>query len=198
LDERNSEYLSLNLDIYEYVLMNNLYPMHMVSEHSSTSGQDIRSKSMKGLILHLSEGGGLISGDDDSRYTFLFADILTNPKQIFAGSRVDFQIEGDKAVQIIPIPGGNNVTTTGGVTKEKDKLVAGLLAIFLGGIGIHKFYLGYTNPGIWMLIMGTVGWLLILPPFIVAIIALIEGIIYLTKSDQEFYEMYELNQKGWF
>ena len=171
----------------------------MVSEHSSTSGQGIRSKSMKGLILHLSEDGGLISGDDDSRYTFLFADILTNPKQIFTGSRVDFQIEGDKAVQIIPVPGGNNVTTTWiRQEKDKDKLVAGLLAIFLGGIGIHKFYLGYTNPGIWMLIMGTVGWLLIPPPFIAVIIALIEGIIYLTKSDQEFYEMYELNQKGWF
>ena len=170
----------------------------MVGEQSSPSGQEIRSKSMKGLILHLSEGGGLISGDDNSRYSFLFADILTNPKQIFVGSRVDFQIEGDKAIQIIPISGGNNIATTGGVRKEKDKLVAGLLAIFLGGLGIHKFYLGYTNPGIWMLIMGTVGWLLILPPFVVAIIALIEGIIYLTKSDQEFYEIYELNQKGWF
>ena len=73
--------------------MINLCPISMVSQQSSTSGQEIRSKSMKGLILHLSEGGGLISGDDDSRYTFLFADILTNPKQIFAGSRVDFQIE---------------------------------------------------------------------------------------------------------
>jgi|TARA_B100001996_G_C18539533_1_gene546368 TM2 domain-containing membrane protein YozV len=198
LDVRNSKYLSSNLDNYEYVLIIDLYPIVMVGEHSSPSGQEIRSKSMKGLILHLSEGGGLISGDDNSRYSFLFADILTNPKQIFVGSRVDFQIEGDKAIQIIPISGGNNIATTGGVRKEKDKLVAGLLAIFLGGLGIHKFYLGYTNPGIWMLIMGTVGWLLILPPFVVAIIALIEGIIYLTKSDQEFYEIYELNQKGWF
>ena len=198
MDVRNSKYLSSNLDNYEYVLIIDLYPIVMVGEHSSPSGQEIRSKSMKGLILHLSEGGGLISGDDNSRYSFLFADILTNPKQIFVGSRVDFQIEGDKAIQIIPISGGNNIATTGGVRKEKDKLVAGLLAIFLGGLGIHKFYLGYTNPGIWMLIMGTVGWLLILPPFVVAIIALIEGIIYLTKSDQEFYEIYELNQKGWF
>jgi len=154
--------------------------------------QGSQIQSMQGLILHVTTGGGLISGDDNSRYSFVFADIVTNPQLIFAGGRVDFQIEGDTAKQIIPIPGA------GGVSREKDKLVAGLLAIFLGGLGIHKFYLGYTKQGAIMLILGTVGWLLILPAIINLIIALIEGIIYFTKSDQEFYDIYEAKQKGWF
>ena len=43
---------------------------------------------------------------------------------------------------------------------EKSKLVAGLLGIFLGGFGVHKFYLGYTKEGIIMLAVWLVGLLL--------------------------------------
>lgn len=76
------------------------------------------------------------------------------------------------------------------------KLVAGICGILLGGLGIHKFYLGYTKQGLITLaislvtcgagamIMGTIG--------------IIEGITYLTKSDEDFYNTYILNSKGWF
>ena len=37
---------------------------------------------------------------------------------------------------------------TGPVTGEKSKMTAGLLGIFLGGLGIHNFYLGYTGKAI--------------------------------------------------
>lgn len=78
----------------------------------------------------------------------------------------------------------------------KDKLVAGLLAIFIGTLGIHKFYLGYTKSGVIMLLVSllTFG----VGASVMAVIALIEGILYLTKSDAEFYQTYVQNSKEWF
>jgi len=71
------------------------------------------------------------------------------------------------------------------------KLVSGLLAILIGSLGIHKFYLGYTTEGILQIV------LTIFTCGIGAILPLIEGIIYLTKSDEEFYWTYVANKKGW-
>ncbi|MDI9480938.1 MAG: TM2 domain-containing protein, partial [Bacillota bacterium] len=90
-----------------------------------------------------------------------------------------------------------------GVSGEKSKIAAGLLAIFLGGLGIHKFYLGFTAQGLIFLLTNTIGWvvtifLLGLPNIILGIIALIEGILYLTKTDQEFEQIYVINKKKWF
>ena len=87
---------------------------------------------------------------------------------------------------------------------ENKKMMAGLLAIFLGGFGIHKFILGYNKEGIILL-----GILLVSFPlmcivigaftmYIPIIIGLIEGIIYLTKSDEEFYNTYQVGKKPWF
>ena len=72
------------------------------------------------------------------------------------------------------------------------KMVAGLLGILLGGFGVHKFYLGMTTPGIITLVLTfvTCG--------IGGIIGLIEGIIYLTKSDADFYQQYIVEKKQWF
>lgn len=72
------------------------------------------------------------------------------------------------------------------------KMIAGILGILLGGLGVHKFYLGYTQTGIIQLIIG------VLTCGIGGIIGLIEGIIYLTKTDEEFEETYVINQKQWF
>ena len=41
----------------------------------------------------------------------------------------------------------------------KSKIVAGLLGIFLGGLGVHRFYLGHTGLGAAMLILQIFGWL---------------------------------------
>jgi TM2 domain-containing membrane protein YozV len=79
---------------------------------------------------------------------------------------------------IRPIPGA-----------EK-KITAGILAILLGAFGIHKFYLGYTKEGIIQLILGFL--------CIGGLIGLIEGILYLTKSDEEFVATYVNGRKGWF
>lgn len=72
------------------------------------------------------------------------------------------------------------------------KIVAGILGILVGGLGIHKFMLGYTTEGIIQIVISVVtcgaG----------SIIGLIEGIIYLTKSDEDFVRTYIQNKKGWF
>ena len=79
------------------------------------------------------------------------------------------------------------------VQQDNKKIAAGLLAILLAPFGIHKFFLGYTNEGIiWLIIsLCTCGT-------VTSFIGLIEGIIYLTRTDQEFYEDYQVNKKGWF
>ncbi|HEX8903332.1 MAG TPA: TM2 domain-containing protein [Longimicrobiaceae bacterium] len=64
------------------------------------------------------------------------------------------------------------------VAPRKDKTVAAVLAFFLGGVGIHKFYLGKVGQGIL--------YLLLCWTFLPAIAGFIEGIIYLVQSDQSF------------
>ncbi|MBP4034750.1 TM2 domain-containing protein [Aeromonas caviae] len=65
---------------------------------------------------------------------------------------------------------------------SKSRITAALLALFLGGLGIHKFYLGKTMQGILYLVFC---W-----TFIPSFIAFIEFIIYLCSSDQSFAEKY--------
>ena len=76
------------------------------------------------------------------------------------------------------------------------KIAAGICGILLGALGVHKFILGYTVPGIIMLLVTvlTLGF----GGFVMGIIGLIEGIIYLTKSDDEFVRIYVEGKKGWF
>ena len=45
---------------------------------------------------------------------------------------------------------------------QKSKIAAGLLGIFLGGFGVHNFYLGYTGKAIAQVLMGSLGILLTL------------------------------------
>lgn len=82
----------------------------------------------------------------------------------------------------------------------KDHVAAGLLAIFLGAFGIHKFYLGYNTAGFIMLAVTIIGGVLTftLASWVIWIIAIIEGILYLTKSQSEFEQIYVLNKREWF
>jgi TM2 domain-containing membrane protein YozV len=87
---------------------------------------------------------------------------------------------------------------------DNKKILAGILGIILGGLGVHKFILGYNKEGgillgIWILgaILSCVGIGLLLI-WIPGVIGLIEGIIYLTKSDEEFYNTYQVGKKPWF
>lgn len=85
-------------------------------------------------------------------------------------------------------------------TQESKRILAGILAIILGGLGIHKFILGYTKEGVIMLVGTFVLGIITcgIAAWAVGVIGLIEGIIYLTKSDEEFVQTYQVNQRGWF
>ena len=76
--------------------------------------------------------------------------------------------------------------------QENKKVVAGIFALLLGSLGIHKFYLGYTTEGIIQIVIS------IVTCGIGGIIPFVEGILYLVKSDEEFYQTYQVGKKGWF
>jgi TM2 domain-containing membrane protein YozV len=80
--------------------------------------------------------------------------------------------------------------------RASNKIAAGICGILLGSLGIHKFILGYTGAGIIMLLVTvlTCG----IAGFAVHVIGLIEGIVYLTKSDEEFVRIYVDGRKEWF
>lgn len=75
-----------------------------------------------------------------------------------------------------------NHSTSHHNVERKSKLAAGLLGIFLGGLGIHNFYLGFTNKAITQLLLGTIGWILIIPGCVSWIWGLIDGILILSGS----------------
>lgn len=88
------------------------------------------------------------------------------------------------------------MTSSSGQTGAEKKLVCGICAILIGSLGVHKFILGYTKEGLIMLLVSlltcgvgaTVMW----------VIGIIEGVMYLTKTDDEFVTTYINAQKGWF
>jgi TM2 domain-containing membrane protein YozV len=80
------------------------------------------------------------------------------------------------------------------------KLAAGLTGIFLGAFGVHKFVLGYNKPAIIMLVITLAGGVVTcgLASFVMGVIGLIEGILYLTKTNAEFQAEYLDAEKDWF
>lgn len=65
---------------------------------------------------------------------------------------------------------------------QKSKIVAGLLGLFLGGLGVHNFYLGYTGKAVAQLLLTLIGWVILIGPIISGIWALIESVLILCSS----------------
>ena len=80
--------------------------------------------------------------------------------------------------------------------RASNKIPAGICGIILGGFGVHKFILGYTGTGVLMLLVSILSCGSLYP--VMHIIGLIEGIIYLAKSDDEFVRLYVDGRKEWF
>ncbi len=76
------------------------------------------------------------------------------------------------------------------------KVAAGVVAILLGGFGIHKFILGCTGAGLVMLLVTVLSFGFLSP--IMVTIGIVEGIVYLTRSDQMFLQDYVVNKRSWF
>ncbi len=90
-----------------------------------------------------------------------------------------------------------NPASSGAMTDWKSmgadkKMVAGICGIVLGGFGVHKFILGYTTEGIIQIVIT------LLTCGAGSVVGLVEGIIYLTKSDEDFVRTYIQGKKGWF
>lgn len=144
---------------------------------------------MKGSILEFDIGSekGVISGEDGCHYSFDINQWL-HKKKPRIGSRVSFTLKSDKLISVTMIPVG-----------KSKKVYAVLLAFFFGVLGLHKFYLGYHKEGICMLILFVFGYVLLgLPSMVIAVIALVEFIIYLFKSEVEFERDYVLENRPWF
>ena len=77
-----------------------------------------------------------------------------------------------------------------------NKIAAGVCGILIGSLGIHKFILGLTTPGIIMALVSVltcgVGGL------VMSVIGFIDGIVYLSKTDEDFYQTYAIEKKPWF
>ncbi|MBF4269282.1 TM2 domain-containing protein [Vibrio anguillarum] len=146
---------------------------------------------MKGTIIDFNEldRTGLISGEDGIRYPLNINEWKAGqlPK---SGMAVDFSVENNEAKAIYLI------STSVGSSK---KIAAALLAFFFGALGAHKFYLGYTKQGLIMLLAFLFGFVLLgLPSIVIGVIAFVEFIIYLTKSDEDFETTYVTGRKDWF
>lgn len=113
---------------------------------------------MRGQVLDFSvqTNSGVISGSDDSRYTFTGSE-WKGDLPLTRNMSVDFDVQGTNAVAIYKALRSTGSSAT---PSAKNKTTAGLLAIFLGGLGIHKFYLGFTGPGLVFLLTNTIGWII--------------------------------------
>lgn len=76
------------------------------------------------------------------------------------------------------------------------KIAAGICGIMVGAFGVHKFILGYQTEGVIMLLVSLLSCGML--AFVMSIIGIVEGIMYLTKSDEEFVRTYVEGRKGWF
>ena len=149
--------------------------------------------SVKGKLIDyvVQSNSGIISGDDNVRYQFSGADWKTEGAPV-VGSMVDFEEKDGvaHAIYLVRKPFSSN-----GLSK---RWVAAIFAFFLGAFGIHKFYLGKTGTGLVMLCVSVFGFVLLgLPTAVMAIIAFIEFILYITKSDEDFLRIYIEEKKNW-
>jgi len=158
---------------------------------------------MRGQVLSYDQlaGEGLISGEDGGRYSFRGSEWKGSTTELRAGRAVDFQGDSSAALSVYPIAAP---VAPGFGADEKSYLVAGLLALFLGTLGVHKFYMGYQKEGIILLATTVVSWMLLIVIIgffglmATGIIAFVEAIIYLTSGQEKFQQVYIEGHKSWF
>lgn len=169
---------------------------------------------MKGQILDFSiqNNGGIISAEDGKRYSFVNSEWKENTNPV-RGMWIDFEVneEGQAIAIYKALPSSNRLSsmslTEPFTSTGKKKNVAGLLALFLGGLGAHKFYLGFTLPAV-IYLLGSFGCIVLfsiteedvftIPWLIISIFSLIDAILYFTKPEEDFQQVYVEGKKQWF
>jgi len=76
--------------------------------------------------------------------------------------------------------------------EESKRVLCGVMGLLLGGFGIHRFVIGDVTGGILRIVISVVTCGL------GGMIGFIEGIIYLTKTDEQFIKEYQVGKKAWF
>ncbi len=161
---------------------------------------------MKGTLQDFSvaENRGWIAADDGNRYSFQGPEWKGTGVPM-AGNRVDFELLGDAAISVRPelvaaVPPAQPSYGTPIAGNKVDKTTAGICAILLGSLGIHKFIMGFQTEGIIMLAVSLgAGFITCgIASMVVGIIGIIEGIIYLTMSQEDFDRTYVQGRKKWF
>ena len=145
---------------------------------------------MRGHILGVDTrtGDGMIAGEDGRRYSFRPPD-WAHRGEPAVGLYVDFEAAESRALSIFPVPGAAPAVVSearppaqAGAGADRNRLLAAVLAFFIGPLGIHRFYLGRIGTGILMLVLScTVIGLFVTVPW-----ALLDTIRYLVMSEREF------------
>ena len=145
------------------------------------------------LTFSIQTSSGMINVADGQRYAFDGSNWRESMPPM-RGVAVNFQPQGSTALEINRALGGSAVATSG----EKNKTTAGLLAILLVAFGVHKFYLGDTTAGAITLAISLGAGLVTCgaATFMMSIIGIVERIIYLSKLDSEFQQIYVLGRKS--
>ncbi|HEX9955388.1 MAG TPA: TM2 domain-containing protein [Allosphingosinicella sp.] len=150
---------------------------------------------MRGQVLGVDTrtGHGKIAGDDGQRYTFTPEDWADRGEPAI-GMYVDFESEQTRALTIFPVPekapAPNQAVAAArppAAANDRNRIVAALLAFFLGPLGIHRFYLGRTGSAIVMLVLTCT----LIGIIVTGIWAFVDFIRYLLMSDREFAERYK-------
>lgn len=142
---------------------------------------------MRGQVLGVdrASGTGQISGEDGQRYVFKPED-WSDRIGPSVGALIDFEAEGRQALRIYRQPGSYPVAPATPRT-DRNKIVAALLAFFLGIFGVHRFYLGRIGSGVVMLLLTCT----FVGVIITGVWAFVDTIRYLIMSDAEFAARYQ-------
>jgi TM2 domain-containing membrane protein YozV len=81
---------------------------------------------------------------------------------------------------------------------ESKRIVVAVFAVMTGAFGVHKFILGQTREGFIRLGLTLILIFTIIVPVAMMVIGMAEGVIYFTKTDEEFIRIYQQGRKNWF